>query len=107
MLADDARNQGAQRCILREMHLKNEQVQRSWKREVVVAPSPSHTAFAPDHFANLAERYGHRPLFTVAWDGFCLQQYECSAGGWQHEPIGACRIAVQETGQPRVERAID
>jgi AraC family transcriptional regulator len=72
-----------------------------------VASSLSHTVFAPDHFANLAERFGHRRLFTVAWDGFCLQQYECRAGGWQHEAIGACRIAVQETGQPRVERAID
>lgn len=66
-----------------------------------------NAAFNHGSFSQLAESFGHRLLFAAEANGIYLQQYDCSPGGWQHDPIAACRIAVQETGQPKIERAIN
>lgn len=66
-----------------------------------------HAAIKHDFFAQLAESFGHRLIFAAAANGVYLQQYDCSPGGWQHDPIPAYKIAVQDTGHPKIERAIN
>jgi AraC family transcriptional regulator len=61
----------------------------------------------PEYFAKLAERFGHAPKIVISSNDFHLHHYEVVPGGWRHEPLDYCRIAVQQVGSPRMVRAID
>ncbi|MGF6781574.1 helix-turn-helix domain-containing protein [Paraburkholderia sp. GAS334] len=64
-------------------------------------------ALGPEHVSATASSFGQRLRFDVSAGGIHLQQYECVPGTWSHDALAFCRIALQETGSPRIERVID
>jgi AraC family transcriptional regulator len=65
------------------------------------------TVRGPEEFASAARDAGQRATMITCWQEIHLQQYDLAAGGWEHDPIGFYRIAIQETGSLRLERTLD
>jgi len=61
----------------------------------------------PENFAILARQFGHAPKFTFSVEGFHVQHYEVAPGGWKHDAMRYFRIAVQQSGTPKMCRIID
>lgn len=57
--------------------------------------------------AQSAPTFGGKLLLSQSFDGVYLQRYEFPPGSWWHDGLDHCRIAVQESGSPRLERFID
>jgi AraC family transcriptional regulator len=67
---------------------------------------PTHRG--PELVASSAENFGQHLTFKVSQEDFHLHKYECaSAGGWEHDALAFCRIAIQDVGSPRMERNIE
>jgi AraC family transcriptional regulator len=62
----------------------------------------------PESVASSAANFGQRLTFEVAHEDFHLHKYECvSGGGWEHDALAFCRIAIQDLGSPKMERDIE
>ncbi|MEH2474222.1 AraC family transcriptional regulator [Nitrobacteraceae bacterium AZCC 2161] len=62
----------------------------------------------PECVASSAENFGQRLTFEVSHEDFHLHKYECApGGGWEHDALAFCRIAIQDLGSPKMERDIE
>jgi AraC family transcriptional regulator len=50
---------------------------------------------------------GQSRTVNVSYDGVGLQRYHLKPGAWQHEPLEFLRVAVQESGTPKLDRVIE
>ena len=63
------------------------------------------SAFAGSELA--AREAGQSLTFNVSHEGVRLQRYKLRPGAWKHEPLEFLRVAVQDSGTPKLERVIE
>jgi len=66
---------------------------------------PVDSVFSGSELA--ARKAGQSLTLNVSHDGIRLQRSNLEPGGWQHEPLDLLRVAVQDSGTPRLERVIE
>jgi AraC family transcriptional regulator len=88
-------------------HIRNELVGDEGAR-AMTSLSLRSAPRGPEWVASSAENFGQRLTFEVSHDDFHLHKYECApGGGWEHDALAFCRIAIQDLGSPRMERDIE